>query len=227
MKIRTIRPHGCCAGFYCGRKREIRIGDCDAHQCNISKQEYREKIEQEKHSCLIDRIEIGDMLFVRVYSYEEVPESGGTMDFVYKTHSDFIVEVLQHEDGNCVTLSILSNFGRTHNNFTTNSYVWVESLIPECDYSQIGHKAIFTSDGVVFLEDGNFLGAKDGSIAEFTPKEMLDSISKERTQHSSAVEQLRLTPVTNRPRSPRRGTIIFNNTSRRIEFYDGTGWKTI
>ena len=88
-------------------------------------------------------------------------------------------------------------------------------------------RAILTSDGLITLDDNQMIGVKDGCIEELDTEEVLDMLSRAKTEKSPSYQQVRLQSVTKRPKRPSRGTIIYNELSDQYEVYCKNGWKKI
>lgn len=87
--------------------------------------------------------------------------------------------------------------------------------------------SILTSDGLIILDPGSFLGNKNGSIAEITTSDLLQQISLSNTEKSPLYDSISLNPVLNRPESPREGTLILNKITGKLELFIDNGWKTV
>jgi hypothetical protein len=85
-------------------------------------------------------------------------------------------------------------------------------------------RSILTSDGVITLDQDQFIGVRDGLIEELDVQEVLEIISKGETETSPLFSSLRLKPVSKRPVRPRTGTIIYNKNNNKIEAYNGKDW---
>jgi hypothetical protein len=87
--------------------------------------------------------------------------------------------------------------------------------------------SILTSDGLVILDSGSFLGNKDGSIAEFTTSDLLQQISLSNAEKSPLYDSITLNPVLTLPANPREGTLILNAVTGKLELFIDDGWKTV
>lgn len=104
----------------------------------------------------------------------------------------------------------------------------VSSFSPPQDFfNDYFDRSILTSDGVITLSDNQFVGVKDGLIEELDVQEVLDIISKGKTEKSPLYKQVRLQSLRKRPARPARGTIIYNEVADEFEVYGKNGWRTL
>lgn len=75
----------------------------------------------------------------------------------------------------------------------------------------------------IVLQNNTLLGCKDNEIQSIDGNELSEMFSQDMVKNLSS---MRLTP-TSRPTNPPRGTIIYNNISNTIEFYNGNTWVTL
>jgi hypothetical protein len=216
MKIRTIRPFSGCAGYL--TPEGIKIGGCSIETTGMNRHELKEKAACEENSCLHQQVKLDEWVFIKVSSYDTDHN---------RVSIPFVAQVVPHAETGCLGLTGLVRWGSVDGQIALDSPVWVESFFPTPDFSSVGPGCMFTSDGAIFPDDGNFLGAKDGSIEEFTPKELLAALSKEESLQSATYSMLRFKPVKRRPRSPKRGTVIFNDNLDILEYYSGTEWRKL
>ena len=104
-------------------------------------------------------------------------------------------------------------------------YAWIPTSPP--DFTFTGDGLIYTSDGVMQLQEGDFITCIDGEVAKMSTSQVLKHLSTEKTEKSPSYQQLKVAPATKRPQRPSRGTIIFNNNTSRLEIYTKDGWKGI
>lgn len=216
MKIRTVRPISGCVGFYNGVN--VTIGHCCLDDCEHLGHRRQEYERFENGFCLSDHIKLDERIFVRLTSF-----SNGKPN-----HVDVIAHVTPyHEYEGSFKLVLERRLYGRYSNITPHGHVWVESCVPEPFFTAQDQKMVLTSDGAISIDEGNFLGCKDGELCELTPKEILTLLSKEQSSISPGFSSLRVTPVVRRPRNARTGTLIFNENTLTMEYYNGSEWRTL
>jgi hypothetical protein len=217
--IKILRPVCGCVGHYtlgC-----IDIGHCCIDDCKANKARKIELARFEEFGlCLTKHISAGDKAFVGISSFE----NGTTRSYECIVRA----EELPKATGACFRLHIervLSGAARLP--ITPMAHVWVQSIVPPWYFTFEDQRTILTSDGAIELQEGNFLGVKDGALCELSPNEVLALISNESVENSPKFSHLRLTPVEHRPTSPRKGMMILNNNTNKIEYYNGAQWEQI
>lgn len=91
-----------------------------------------------------------------------------------------------------------------------------------------GDGMIFTSDGVLQLEEGDFITCVKGEITKVNRNEVLEMLSKgKEVSQSPSYKKVRVSPVTTRPKKPKPsvGTVIFNKNTGNLEVFTKDGWK--
>jgi hypothetical protein len=82
----------------------------------------------------------------------------------------------------------------------------------------------------VEMQDNTLLGCKDGAVQSVDGSEFLEMfgelIVNNLNEKALVLSSIRLKP-TNRMLNPVRGTIIYNNDTNRIEFYNGQDWSAL
>lgn len=116
-------------------------------------------------------------------------------------------DILQLVDGDRVLVS----------NFQPNSF----SFIPGYESS------ILTSDGLIILDPGSFLGNADGVIDGVSAEQVLDQFSDLEVDRSPSYSSLTLNPVSVRPTNPRNGTLILNSSTGKLEVFFNQQWETV
>ncbi len=80
------------------------------------------------------------------------------------------------------------------------------------------------------MQDNTLLGCKDGAVQSVDGSEFLEMfgelIVNNLNEKALVLSSIRLKP-TNRMLNPVRGTIIYNNDTNRIEFYNGQDWSAL
>ena len=91
-----------------------------------------------------------------------------------------------------------------------------------------GDGMIFTSDGILQLEEGDFVACVKGEITRVNRVEVLEMLSKGReVPQSPSYKRVRISPVNSRPKKPRPtvGTVIFNQNTGNLEVFTKEGWR--
>ena len=86
---------------------------------------------------------------------------------------------------------------------------------------------LLTSEGLISLNEGDFLGCVNNDIENLTVKQLLTRFSKEKTETSPSYKQLKLQSSRKRPERPVKGTMIYNEASDELEIYGKNGWRRI
>ena len=79
--------------------------------------------------------------------------------------------------------------------------------------------------GYVRLTEEGILFSSKGHITKITPQELVKYISQ--SSASISTGPISIKPLKTKPGRPKKGTIIFNEVSKKFEGYDGTEWRTI
>lgn len=87
--------------------------------------------------------------------------------------------------------------------------------------------SILASDGVIILEENNFISNVGGEIKELTPQEVMQILSTYDAAKSPSYQSITVTPVLTRPDNPRPGTIILNQVTGKLEFYFNSQWTDV
>lgn len=95
------------------------------------------------------------------------------------------------------------------------------SYIPKFDC------CLMTSDGLICLEEDSYIGYQDGHIQELSAQELLDQLAKYKVERSPRYRSVTIEPHKTRPPKPRRGTVIINEVTGKLEAFIGNQWKTI
>lgn len=109
-----------------------------------------------------------------------------------------------------------------------NDTVLVHGFYPK-NFSFLGEheSCVMTSDGLVYLGPGDFLGYKDGVLEALSPVEVLEQLAKHRTSRSPNYGSIAVSPTKTRPSRPRKGTIIHNEVSGKLEIFTNGQWRTL
>ncbi|MDC0297271.1 hypothetical protein OAK92_01725 [Crocinitomicaceae bacterium] len=156
---------------------------------------------------------------------DEIPTD---CDFYFKLISQKNAEYL----GKCHT-DQLDTLGFTNPSFFTFSppdgvYVLTSYCPSSLDDGELyGDNLIHTSDGVVEIEQDEFLVNKSGHIASATPEEVLSIFSRRKVNISPSYKELRLSNSRTRPARAAVGTLIYNQNTGQLEFKGKNGWERI
>ncbi len=213
MLIKTLKQYSCCLAEYHNGEYEIAEYCVDDFHFDYDTKNYVEYL-RKNDMCVTKSVKDGEKFFFtlkRFYKRKEV-DSSSYIGFL-KT---------QNEKKLLVTEKLVSGNGISPEE---NQKFLIYPYFPEQNFfnSQFS-RSILTSDGVVCLEDDQFIGVRDGLIEELDVQEVLEIISKGKTETSPLFSSLRLNPVTKRPARPRKGTLIYNKNNDKIEVYNGQEW---
>lgn len=210
MRIRILKNNACClAKFENGR---YEIGDICLKECCFDSDV--ENYLKHHADCITKHIETGEKFFFCVTRYyNRVPhEKTGCIGHLSKDGDKFILNIEKEIDGNKL-------YPESHHRFLITSFFPTNNFFNE-NFS----RSVLTSDGVITLEQDQFIGVRDGLIEELDVQEVLDIIAKGSCETSPLYESLRLKPVSKRPRRPRTGTLIYNKNNNKLEIYNGQEW---
>lgn len=213
MRIKILKNNACClAKFNNGR---YEVGDICVEECCFDHQ-MRNYIESIHHSdlCITKNIGLGEQFFFSILRYfnKRQDERCDCIGHLTKDGETFVINIDKIIAGNKI-------YPEDHHRFLIVP-LSPEKLFFTSDFS----RSILTSDGVITLEQDQFIGVKDGLIEELDTQEVLDIISKGKCDTSPLFSSLRLNPVAKRPARPRKGTIIYNKNNDKLEIYNGQEW---
>lgn len=213
MRIRILKTKACCLAQFKNDRYEI--GDICVDECCFD-YETRIRIKEmhESEECLTKHVEIGEFFFFSILRYFKQQETArhDCIGHLTKDGDKFILNIDKIIDGGNI-------YKEDHHRFL------ITPLCPDKFFFTRGFsRSILTSDGVITLEQDQFIGVRDGLIEELDVQEVLDIIAKGKCETSPLFSSLRLDPVVKRPKRPSKGTIIYNKNNNKIEIYNGQEW---
>lgn len=213
MRIRILKNDAfCLAKFENGR---YEIGDICVDECCFehSISNYIKSLGHDD-KCITKSVEINEKFFFTIIRYHEKvqQEKCGCVGYLTKDGEKFILNIDDYIDGNKL-------YPESHHRFLITSYFPTNNF-----FNERFSRSILTSDGVITLQDDQFIGVRDGLIEELDVQEVLHIIAKGKCETSPLFSSLRLNPVAKRPARPRKGTIIYNKNNNKIELYNGQEW---
>lgn len=216
MKIRTLKNDAHCLVEF--RNGRYEVGGVCIDDCCFDADTYRYiKNNSSPKSCITQSIGIGEKFFfsmLRFYN-KRVDEKNGNIGFISKDKDTYILNIDEIIEGNKL-------YPESHHRFLVIPYFPRENF-----FNNNFSRSIITSDGVITLEDDQFVGVRDGNIEEIDANELLEIISRYSTKRSAIYESIRLQPISKRPLRPRKGTIIYNKNKDKLEYYNGKDWREI
>lgn len=213
MKI-MILPDAFCVGVW--QSGSIKIGKCCVKDCNIE-WNLESHLQGGLLPCLTKQISINQPFFCNISKYNQR----------VRTCNSFCVSHFVREGDN---LALVPGYqtGGDRLRLTDGDSVLVNSHKPK-DFSFLPNHScsILTSDALLVLEKESFIGFKNGHIDILGPEEVLEQLSSHVARNSPSFEQVHVEPTSSRPRTPRRGTLIFNKLTSTLELFNGESWKTV
>lgn len=196
---------------------DILLNHCDHSDCEHPLSHVTDKNELEAR-CVIKNIGLNTPFFYQVDQYkkkEVVFRERGIGRILsdergVKLSRDIVLEV-QHEKS-----SESAAFGVSPHNFGDNPLT-VGSFVPnKINTTYPFVNSIFTSEGVIILEENEFLMADtENGFFGATVEDLIKLIVKNKTGFQAP---------SIKPKKPKQGTIIFNKATKKFEGYDGKGW---
>jgi hypothetical protein len=213
MRIRIIKGGACCLAQNNNGRYEIRdvcVDDCDLDY------EYRDYVNSltEAGLCITKCVELEEQFFFSILRFfkKKYQERCDCIGHLTKDGDIFVLNIDRIIGGNKL-------YPEDHHRFL------IVPLIPDkLFFNNDFSRSVLTSDGVITLEQDQFIGVRDGLIEELDVSEVLEIIAKGKTETSPLFSSIRLNPVTKRPTKPRKGTIIYNKNSDKMEVYNGQEW---
>lgn len=87
--------------------------------------------------------------------------------------------------------------------------------------------AVMTSDGMVTLEEDDFIYHNGDNIGVISLTDLLIKFGKATVDQSPNYKRLNLSAEKKKPKRPRNGTVFYNDVSKCIEFYADGSWKRV
>lgn len=213
MRIRILKNDAFCLAKFTNGRYEI--GDICVDECCFDR-EIASFIESlDDHSrCITKTVELNEKFFFSIKRYfnKKEFEKCGCIGYLTKDGDKFILNIEKVIDGNTI-------YPEQQHRFLITSFFPSNNF-----FNEQFARSILTSDGVITLEQDQFIGVRDGLIEELDVQEVLDIIAKGSCETSPLFSSLRLNPVTKRPKRPRKGTIIYNKNNDKLELYSGQEW---
>lgn len=216
MKIKILKNNEFCFAKYDGLNFTVDnccIDDC-THLDPIS-----DALIRAGHNCsaLQESVKAGEYFFLKKVFY---PSRSIEVESIYTGR--FI------NDGGGLKLELDRFISGEKIRHRKDDIVLIKSFQPNnISFLQSQRRSVMTSDCILTLDDDEFLTVVNGSIDKITKQELLKLLSKEKVESSPSYKKLQLTPQNSRPQRPRKGTVIFNDFSKKLEYYDGNEWKTL
>jgi len=216
MRIRTIKNNVCCLSEFKNNRYEI--SDVCIDECGFD-HDVAQYVQQlsEAGKCLSTVVDLQEKFFFSLSRFFKgsFQERCDCIGFLSKDQDVFVLNIEKIINGNKL-------YPELHHRFL------VTPLIPDkLFFTGEFSRSILTSDGVITLEQNQFIGVRDGLIEELDVQEVLEIISNGETETSPLFSSLRLKPVSKRPSRPRTGTIIYNKNNNKIEAYNGKDWTEL
>jgi hypothetical protein len=215
MKIKILKKNELTLGEY--RDGHIWLG-CSPEDCEgVMHRDLHNFLKVGHPDCIIKSVKEGEPFFCSV----------GLMlgrDLVEESHA--IARVV-HDPKGC-RLSIDRYLGRKHWNPQHGDKFVIGAYQPT-NTSYLPHLgcSVMTSDGLICLEEDQYIGVKDGEIVELSATELLEQLSKHKAARSPRYEAVEVAPTRVRPSRPRAGTIIHNQVTGKLEVFTNNKWKAL
>ena len=214
MKIAILPNNSYCLATCDGG--EIVIGDCTLKDCSVGR-ELEDYLSNSDHPCLTTLVEDEEPFFVAVNFCL------GGQPISQSTH----VGHFQTADGK-KTLVIDEDIAGDRILKRDGDHLLIYAYQPSnLSFLPNQHCYVMTSDALITLEKDEYLGYKEGHIDSLTADELLEQLGRYTTGRSPAYERVQLSPVWSRPDRPVEGMFIYNKISQRLEYFDGTFWRTL
>lgn len=213
MRIKILKNDAFCLAKFSNGRYEI--GDICVDECCFDYEitNYIKSLDHDS-KCITKTVEINEKFFFKIIRYfnKMQHEKCSCIGYLSKDGEKFILNIEKVIDGNSIYPEQQHRFLIT-SHFPTNNF-----------FNENFSRSILTSDGVITLEQDQFIGVRDGLIEELDTQEVLDIIAKGKCETSPLFSSLRLNPVVKRPKRPSKGTIIYNKNNNKIEMYNGQEW---
>lgn len=218
MRIKILKSDVCCLAKYNFYKSRYEVGDVCIEECCFD-YEIHNAIHARMHEdqCLTKSVSLEEQFFFSIVRY---------FNKMRDEQSNFIGHLTKDEDKIVINIDKFLSGSRIypeeHHRFLVTPF-YPDSVFFTDEFS----RSVLTSDGVITLEQDQFIGVKDGLIEELDVQEVLEIISKGKADTTPLYSSLRLNPVAKRPTRPRKGTVIYNKNNNKIEVYNGQEWTEI
>lgn len=213
MRIRILKNNALCLAKFTNGRYEI--GDICLDECCFEPDINRfiQSLPPDAN-CITKSVEIGESFFFSIILYHNKvqQQTSYCIGHLTKDGDTFVLNIEKQIDGSRI-------YPEDHHRFLVTPYFPTNNFFNE-NFS----RSVLTSDGVITLEQDQFIGVRDGLIEELDVQEVLDIIAKGSCETSPLYESLRLKPVSKRPKRPRTGTIIYNKNNNKLEVYNGQEW---
>lgn len=214
MKIAILPNNSFCVGR-CDEGKII-IGDCTLKDCCVER-ETEDYLDNSDLPCLTTLVEEGDPFFVSVDFYL------GRQPIARSSHVGHIKTVDDKK-----TLVLEENICGDRHLMQDGDHYLIYAYQPSNLSFLPDHPcSVMTSDAMITLEKDEYIGYKEGHIDSLTADELLEQLGRHSTERSPEYERVQLSPVWSRPDRPVEGTFIYNRISERLEYFDGTFWRTL
>ena len=216
MRIRILKSDAFCLAEY--KKGRYEIGNVCVDDCCFDREIHRYvHANLSKETCISQAIPPNERFFfnITLYFNKKRQETCSCIGFVTHEGEVHVLNIESIIDGTEI-------YPEDHHKFLITPYHPSKNFF-DGDFE----RSILTSDGVITLEDNQLIGVRDGKIEELDVLEVLDILSKGKTEKSPSYKQVRLQSVRKRPARPARGTIIYNEIADEFEIYGKNGWRTI
>lgn len=216
MRIKILKNDAFCLAKF--NNGQYEIGDVCVDECCFDYEiaRYIKSCTDDSH-CITKTVALEERFFFSIIRYfnKRQDERCDCIGYLTKNGEKFVINIERIISGNKI-------YPEGHHRFL---------IVPLCPdklfFNSDFERSILTSDGVITLEQNQFIGVRDGLIEELDAEEVLEIISKGKTETSPLYSSLRLNPVTKRPSRPRKGTVIYNKNNDKLELYNGQEWIEI
>jgi len=216
MRIRILKNDAFCLAQFKNNRYEI--GHCSLDDCCFD-QEVTEFLRHNTGSeqCITKTVPINEQFFFSISLYHNKVQQEncnciGTLD---KDGDKYVLNIKKIVGGDKI-------YPESHHRFLITSYFPSKNF-----FSGEFYRSVLTSDGVITLEENQMIGVKDGLIEELDVNEILEMLSKAKTEKSPSYKQVKLQSSRKRPSRPTKGTIIYNEITDEFEVYGKNGWRKI
>ena len=109
--------------------------------------------------------------------------------------------------------------------FEEDAPLLISTFQTEALDSHLIENTLFYNGGYVQLTEEGVLCSINGHITKLRPQDLVKFISKSSANISTG--PITIKPLKNRPSKAKKGTIVFNEITSKLEVYDGTEWKIV
>jgi hypothetical protein len=212
MKIRTLNPNNyCLANVIDGQF------DLNCHLENCIKSLSREmvaflSVSDNQRECISVCVAENEPFFCRIILFQNGKQIN---------QADFVAH---YANGRIVTDEAISG---QRVNYEDEDKVLIFPYYPD-NFTLYEHdQCIFTSDGLVELEQNTLLGIKDGRLDKLDADEVLKQLAAGAGANSPSYEVVKMVPTPTRPKRPKEGMMILNKVTGKLEVYSNKKWKSI